>query len=87
MLWTLLLVSILVFIIVNLPPGNIIESMIDEARRTGGEAAMAKALFLEQEFALQVNFQPRFHVSRLRMRNRGSIAVHGVGCRQIRPVR
>jgi peptide/nickel transport system permease protein len=53
MLWTLLLVSILVFIIVNLPPGNIIESMIDEARRTGGEADMAKALFLEQEFALQ----------------------------------
>jgi peptide/nickel transport system permease protein len=52
MLWTLLLVSILIFIIVNLPPGNIIESMIDEARRTGGDAAMAKAMFLEKEFAL-----------------------------------
>ena len=43
MLWTLLLVSILIFWIVNLPPGDVLTNQIQQLRASGEGAAVAKA--------------------------------------------
>ncbi len=52
MLLTLLVVSALVFFIINLPPGDYLSNQIAELRSTGQTAAVAKAEFLRQEYAL-----------------------------------
>ena len=52
MLWTLLLVSILIFWIVNLPPGDVLTNQIQQLRASGEGAAVAKAEFLMREYAL-----------------------------------
>ena len=52
MLLTLLLVSALVFFIINLPPGDYITNQIAELRSTGQESGVAKAEFLRKEYAL-----------------------------------
>lgn len=49
---TLLLVSALIFLIINLPPGDYLSNQIAELRSTGQEAGVAKAEFLRQEYAL-----------------------------------
>ena len=52
MLLTLLLVSALVFFIINLPPGDYISNQIAELRSTGQESGIAQAEFLRKEYSL-----------------------------------
>ena len=52
MLATLLVVSVLIFVIINLPPGDYLSNQINELRATGQSAGVAKAEFLRKEFAL-----------------------------------
>ena len=52
MLWTLLLVSILIFWIVNLPPGDVLSNQIMQLQASGEAAAVSKAKFLMKEYAL-----------------------------------
>ncbi len=52
MLGTLLVVSMLVFLIINLPPGDYLSNQIAELRATGQEEGVAQAEFLRKEYAL-----------------------------------
>ncbi len=52
MLLTLLLVSALIFFIINLPPGNYLTNQIMELQATGQDAGVAKAEFLKKEYSL-----------------------------------
>ncbi len=52
MMLTLLLVSALIFLIINLPPGDYLSNQIAELRSTGQESGVAKAEFLRHEYAL-----------------------------------
>ncbi len=52
MFLTLLLVSALIFFIINLPPGNYLTNQIMELQATGQDAGVAKAEFLQHEYAL-----------------------------------
>lgn len=52
MLLTLLLVSALIFFIINLPPGNYLTNQIMELQATGQDAGVAKAEFLQKEYSL-----------------------------------
>jgi len=52
MLLTLVVVSVLVFIIINLPPGDYLSNQIAELRATGQAEGVAKAEFLRKEYAL-----------------------------------
>ncbi len=52
MLLTLLVVSVLIFIIINLPPGDYLSNQLTELRATGQEAGIAKAEFLYHEYAM-----------------------------------
>jgi len=52
MLLTLWVVSVLVFAIINLPPGDYLSNQIAELRATGQAEGVAKAEFLRREYAL-----------------------------------
>lgn len=52
MLLTLFVVSIMVFAIINLPPGDYLSNQIAELRATGQAEGVAKAEFLRTEYAL-----------------------------------
>ncbi|NDW45083.1 ABC transporter permease [Ruegeria sp. PrR005] len=52
MLLTLLVVSVLVFVIINLPPGDYLSNQINELKASGQSAGVAKAEFLRKEYAL-----------------------------------
>jgi peptide/nickel transport system permease protein len=52
MVWTLAVVSVLVFAIVNLPPGDFLSNQIAQLRASGEAASVARAEFLMKEFAL-----------------------------------
>lgn len=52
MLLTLLVVSVLVFAIINLPPGDYLSNQINELQSTGQADGVAKAEFLRKEYAL-----------------------------------
>jgi peptide/nickel transport system permease protein len=52
MFMTLLVVSALIFVIINLPPGDYLSNQISELRATGQSAGVAKAEFLRAEYAL-----------------------------------
>lgn len=52
MLLTLLVVSVMVFAIINLPPGDYLSNQITELRATGQSAGVAKAEFLRTEYSL-----------------------------------
>lgn len=52
MAWTLLIISILIFAIINLPEGNYLTNQIRELMVTGEEASIAKAKFLLEQYAL-----------------------------------
>ncbi|SDE40122.1 ABC transporter permease [Ruegeria marina] len=52
MLLTLLVVSVLVFAIINLPPGDYLSNQINELKASGQSAGVAKAEFLRKEYAL-----------------------------------
>ncbi|ABG30757.1 ABC transporter permease [Roseobacter denitrificans] len=52
MLLTLWVVSLLIFVIINLPPGDYLSNQIAELRATGQAEGVAKAEFLRTEYAL-----------------------------------
>ncbi len=52
MLATLLVIAGLIFVIINLPPGDYLSNRIAELRATGQEAGVAQAEFLMREYAL-----------------------------------
>ncbi len=52
MLLTLMVVSVMIFVIINLPPGDYLSNQIAELQATGQTAGVAKAEFLRTEFAL-----------------------------------
>ena len=52
MLMTLVVVSALVFFIMNLPPGDYLSNLIAELRATGQESGVAKVEFLRKEYSL-----------------------------------
>ena len=52
MVLTLLVVSVLVFAIINLPPGDYLSNQIAELQATGQSAGVAKAEFLRKEYSL-----------------------------------
>ncbi len=52
MLLTLWVVSIMIFVIINLPPGDYLSNQIAELRATGQAEGVAKAEFLRTEYAL-----------------------------------
>ncbi|MGD1883397.1 MAG: ABC transporter permease [Paracoccaceae bacterium] len=52
MVMTLWVVSILIFVIINLPPGDYLSNQIAELRATGQAEGVAKAEFLRKEYAL-----------------------------------
>ena len=52
MLATLLVVSVMIFIIINLPPGDYLSNQINELRATGQSNGIAKAEFLRTEYSL-----------------------------------
>lgn len=52
MFWTLIAVSALVFLIINLPPGDYLSNQIAELRASGQAAGVAKAEFLMRQYAL-----------------------------------
>jgi peptide/nickel transport system permease protein len=52
MLLTLWVVSIMVFVIINLPPGDYLSNQIAELRATGQAEGVAKAEFLRREYSL-----------------------------------
>lgn len=52
MLATLVVVSALVFFIMNLPPGDYLSNQIAELRATGQESGIAKVEFLRKEYSL-----------------------------------
>jgi len=49
---TLLVVSVLIFIIINLPPGDYLSNQIAELQATGQAEGVAKAEFLRKEYGL-----------------------------------
>lgn len=52
MLWTLAVVSVLVFFIVNLPPGDILTNQINTLMASGEAAGVEKAKFLAAQYSL-----------------------------------
>ncbi len=52
MILTLVVVSVLVFVIINLPPGDYLSNQIAELQASGQSAGVAKAEFLRKEYAL-----------------------------------
>ena len=52
MLATMLVVSVLTFVLVNLPPGDVLSNQIAELQSTGDPAAIERAAFLRQQYAL-----------------------------------
>lgn len=52
MLITMVVVSVMIFAIINLPPGDYLSNQINELRATGQSSGVAKAEFLRQEYAL-----------------------------------
>lgn len=52
MLMTLLVVSVMIFVIINLPPGDYLSNQITELRASGQSSGIAKVEFLRKEYSL-----------------------------------
>jgi len=52
MLLTLIAVSAIIFVIINLPPGDALSNQIAELRSQGEDASIAQAEFLRQQYSL-----------------------------------
>ncbi|MFO7657674.1 MAG: ABC transporter permease [Bacteroidales bacterium] len=52
MAWTMLVVSVLVFVIVNLPPGDILTNQINQLMASGESSSVARARFLAEQYSL-----------------------------------
>ncbi|WP_420393264.1 ABC transporter permease [Acuticoccus sp.] len=59
---TLLVISLLIFLIIELPPGDYLSNQIDQLRAQGETASIAKLEFLRREFALDRPFLERYGV-------------------------
>lgn len=59
---TLLVISLLIFFIIELPPGDYLSNQIDQLRAQGETASIAKLEFLRREFALDRPFLERYGV-------------------------
>ncbi|WP_350334191.1 ABC transporter permease [Coralliovum pocilloporae] len=57
---TLLVISFLTFLIIELPPGDYLSNQIAQLRAQGEEASIAKIEFLKKEFALDRPFFERY---------------------------
>ncbi len=60
MIPTLLVISLLTFLIIELPPGDFLSNQIAQLRAQGEESAIAKVEFLRAEFALDRPFFERY---------------------------
>ena len=56
MIPTLLVISFLIFLIIELPPGDYLSNQMEQLRAQGETASIAKLEFLRQEFALDRPF-------------------------------
>jgi peptide/nickel transport system permease protein len=52
MLWTLVVISVLVFIIIQLPPGDYLSTYIAEIQAQGGQVAQEKVAYLREQYGL-----------------------------------
>lgn len=59
---TLLIISFLIFFIIELPPGDYLSNQIEQLRTQGESASIAKLEFLRREFALDRPFLERYAV-------------------------
>lgn len=62
MIPTLIIISFLIFLIIELPEGDYLSNQIDELRAQGEAASIAKVEFLRAEFALDRPFIERYGV-------------------------
>ena len=62
MIPTLIIISFLIFLIIELPEGDYLSNQIDELRAQGEAASIAKIEFLRAEFALDKPFLERYAV-------------------------
>jgi peptide/nickel transport system permease protein len=60
MIPTLLVISFLIFIIIELPPGDYLSNQIEQLRMQGETASIARFEFLRQEFSLDRPFFERY---------------------------
>ncbi|WP_334174434.1 ABC transporter permease [Pseudoxanthobacter sp.] len=60
MIPTLAVISFLIFVIIQLPPGDYLTNQIDELRASGEAASIAKIEFLRTEFSLDKPFFERY---------------------------
>lgn len=59
---TLLIISFLIFFVIELPPGDYLSNQIEQLRTQGESASIAKLEFLRREFALDRPFLERYAV-------------------------
>ena len=62
MIPTLLIISVLIFLIIELPPGDYLSNQIEQLRAQGETASIARLEFLRREFALDEPFWIRYGV-------------------------
>ncbi|UOM34266.1 ABC transporter permease [Acuticoccus sp. I52.16.1] len=62
MIPTLLIISVLIFFIIELPPGDYLSNQIEQLRAQGESASIAQLEFLRKEFALDAPFWERYGV-------------------------
>ncbi|MEM9223634.1 MAG: ABC transporter permease [Pseudomonadota bacterium] len=62
MIPTLFVISFLIFLIIELPPGDYLSNQMEQLRAQGETASIAKLEFLRQEFALDRPFLERYAV-------------------------
>ena len=60
MIPTLLVISFVTFVIIQLPPGDYLSNQIAELRSQGDTAALEKVQFLRQQFGLDKSFMEQY---------------------------
>ncbi len=60
MIPTLLVISAITFIIIQLPPGDYLSNQMAELKASGDQAAMEKIAFLRQEFCLDLSMLEQY---------------------------
>jgi len=62
MIPTLLVISFLIFLIIELPPGDYLSNQMEQLRAQGETASIAKLEFMRREFALDRPFMERYAI-------------------------
>ena len=60
MIPTLLVISFVTFVIIQLPPGDYLSNQIAELRSQGDTAALEKVQFLRQQYGLDKSFLEQY---------------------------